>query len=80
MKIILHVIILRKKKIAKIEQPYSVSLLNDSLWMVSGASKPQNKHKQWKGDLEQVDDILVAGIRITFDTAEKLYDDDDEEE
>ena len=37
------------KKIAKIEQPYSVSLLNDSLWMVSGASKPQNKYKQWKG-------------------------------
>lgn len=38
------------------------------------------KHKQWKGDLEQVDDILVAGIRITFDTAEKLYDDDEEDE
>ncbi|MBP5369605.1 MAG: SpoIIE family protein phosphatase [Bacteroidales bacterium] len=37
------------------------------------------KHREWKGDLEQVDDILVAGIRITFDTAEKLYDDDDDE-
>ena len=37
-------------------------------------------HREWKGNLEQVDDILIAGIRIEFDTAEKLYDDDDEEE
>ena len=37
------------------------------------------KHREWKGDLEQVDDILVAGIRISFDTSEKLYDDDEDE-
>ncbi len=37
-------------------------------------------HREWKGNLEQVDDILIAGIRIEFNTAEKLYDDDDEEE
>ena len=37
------------------------------------------KHREWKGDLEQVDDILVAGIRISFDTTEKLYDDDEDE-
>lgn len=39
-----------------------------------------NKHRQWKGDVEQVDDILVTGIKINFDTdSEKLYDDDEEE-
>ncbi len=38
------------KKIAKMEQPYYVSAVNDSLWMVSGTSKPRNKHKQWKGN------------------------------
>lgn len=38
------------KKIAKMEQPYYVSAVNDSLWMVSGTSKPYNKYKQWKGN------------------------------
>ena len=50
------------KKIAKIEQPYSVSLLNDSLWMVSGASKPQNKHKQWKGSFSLIIDKFSGRI------------------
>ncbi|MBO4244542.1 MAG: SpoIIE family protein phosphatase [Bacteroidales bacterium] len=38
------------------------------------------KHREWKGELEQVDDILVTGIKIEFDTGEKLYDDDEDEE
>lgn len=50
------------KKIAKIEQPYSVSLLNDSLWMVSGASKPQNKYKQWKGSFSLIIDRFSGKI------------------
>ena len=50
------------KKIAKIEQPYSVSLLNDSLWMVSGTSKPQNKYKQWKGSFFLIIDKFSGRI------------------
>lgn len=50
------------KKIAKMEQPYSVSLLNDSLWMVSGASKPQNKNKQWKGSFSLIIDKFSGKI------------------
>jgi hypothetical protein len=38
------------EKIAKIEQPYHISIVNDSLWMVSGTSRPRNKKKQWKGN------------------------------
>lgn len=38
------------KKIARIEQPYYVSAVNDSLWMVSGTSKTRSKYKQCKGN------------------------------
>ncbi len=37
------------RKISKIEQPYSVSALNDSLWIVRGAPKRRSKHKPWRG-------------------------------
>lgn len=35
--------------IAKLEQPYHVSLVNDSIWCVSGSSKKISK-KRWKGN------------------------------
>lgn len=50
------------KKIAKMEQPYYVSLVNDSLWMVSGTSKPRNKYKQWKGNFYLVIDKATGKI------------------
>ncbi len=49
-------------KIAKIEQPYSIYIVNDSLWMVSGTSKPRNKYKQWKGNFYLVIDKKTGRI------------------
>lgn len=46
----IYVVNLYGKRIAEMEQPYYVSAVNDSLWMVSGTSKPRNKHKHWKGN------------------------------
>ena len=37
------------------------------------------KHREWKGNLEQIDDILLTGIKISFDDSEKMFDDDEEE-
>lgn len=50
------------KKVAKIEQPYNVSEVNDSLWMVSGTSRPRNKYKQWKGNFYMVIDKATGKI------------------
>ena len=53
------------KKIARLEQPYNVSAVNDSLWMVTGTSKPRNKYKQWKGNFYMVIDKATGKI-ISF--------------
>lgn len=57
-----YVVNLYGKKIAKIEQPYNVSSVNDSLWMVSGTSKPRKKYKQWKGNFYMVIDKTTGKI------------------
>jgi hypothetical protein len=38
------------EKIAKIEQPYNIRLINDSIWYVWGTSRPRSKYKKWKGN------------------------------
>lgn len=57
-----YVVNLYGKKIAKIEQPYNVSSVNDNLWLVSGTSKPRNKYKQWKGNFYMVIDKTTGKI------------------
>ena len=41
--------------IAKGEQPYKISLVNDSIWCVSGSSK-YYKNKKWRGNFIMVID------------------------
>lgn len=57
-----YVVNLYGKKIAKLEQPYNVSSVNDNLWLVSGTSKPRNKYKQWKGNFYMVIDKTTGKI------------------
>lgn len=38
------------KEIAQREQPYHVTAVNDSLWMISGTSKLRKKRKRRKGN------------------------------
>lgn len=53
------------EKIAKLEQPYCVSAVNDSLWWVLGTSKPRNKYKQWKGSFSLIID-KKTGMIVSF--------------
>ena len=50
------------KEIAKIEQPYSVSVLNDSLWLVTGTPRPQNQYKKWKGSFSLIIDKFTGKL------------------
>lgn len=59
------------KKLAKIEQPYDISILNDSLWLVSGSSKPVSKYKQWKGSFTIIINRKTGGL-VSF-MHEKWY-------
>ena len=37
------------EKIAKIEQPYHITLVDDSIWSIVGENQPRSKYKKWKG-------------------------------
>lgn len=54
------------KNIAKMEQPYHITAVNDSLWMVSGTSKLRKKRKRWKGNfyiiINKYDGRLISCI------------------
>lgn len=56
------------KAIAKMEQPYSVSNVNDSLWAVSGTNGKRNKKKPWRGTFSF---LIDSSGRLLFYMHEK---------